>query len=222
MVCYSQVNTPTWGVEDTVLTISKTTDFGSVHDYLEIFNNSGQDVDMRWIPMFPDSWPSLWIVNFADPNQNYPDVSQVDSADFVMLDPIGFANKLIIGVSHQSYAHTDTMRFNVFPVNNREDSLILQYIIIIAQGNAWAGMASDEIDFNCFYNENESNIQLIGNAGDVKIEMFDLQGKLVKTIPNYHLNGQSSIDVADLKKQLYILKVSDGTKGVKSKKILLY
>ncbi|NRA11554.1 MAG: hypothetical protein HRT57_06340 [Crocinitomicaceae bacterium] len=50
-----QVNNSTWGVADTLITISKNTDYGPVHDYIELFNNSGQDLQMRWVCLEPTS-----------------------------------------------------------------------------------------------------------------------------------------------------------------------
>jgi len=44
---FSQVNATYWGVEDTTLQLSKHTNSGTVNDYLEWYNYSGQDLNMR-------------------------------------------------------------------------------------------------------------------------------------------------------------------------------
>jgi hypothetical protein len=100
--------------------------------------------------------------------------------------------------------------------------LILQYIIIIAQGNAWAGLALNELDFNCFYNPSIQVLQLIGNSEEVKVELFDLQGRLIKTVVSYNLKGQSSINTSDLRKQTYVVKVTDRFKGEYSRRLVIY
>ena len=142
--CTSQINGIYWGVADTNLTIEKNTDFGTVHDYLELFNYSGQDLEMRWIAHFNSSWPSLWAASFADPANWHPSIVDLDSADFTITDPIGFQNKLIIGVDHNSQAGTGTIDFKVFPIDHPEDVLWLCYGTIINQGNAFASLKDSD------------------------------------------------------------------------------
>jgi hypothetical protein len=48
------------------------------------------------------------------------------------------------------------------------------------------------------------------------MNIFDVQGKLVKSIEKNEINAQTKIDIADLPKGNYILKISTGS-GVVSK-----
>lgn len=175
----AQVNTATWGVSDTVIDIVKTTDFGPAHDYIELFNNSNQELQMRWIPKVPQGWPQLWIPNFTDPDSNYTDVRLVDSADFTLHNPVGWENKLIIGVSHQSYADSQTISFKVFPVNYPEDSLWIHFNVVINQGDAYATINDAHNDLNCYVNQLTEQIIINGDAGLDNFTIYNLNGQAV-------------------------------------------
>ena len=216
---YGQINATYWGVEDTTLSISKTTDFGIVHDYLELYNYAGQDLDMRWIAYFGDFWPSLWIASFNDPGNWSQNISHLDSADFTLTDPVGFQNKLIIGVNHQSQAGTGTISFKVFPVDHPDDFLTLHYRTSIAQGNAFASI------------ENSVDHQiLINNIGDKMISISNV--KKPTTVKIYSLTGAlihsanvqestSNLQLSHLESGFYMVECrqADGTSV--SKKIVI-
>lgn len=216
---FTQISTPTWGVDDTICTITKTTDFGIVHDYIELFNYSGGDLNMRWIIDIPPTWPVEWDANFNDPSNNYPDVLIVDSADFLITDPIGWDNKLIIGVQHHSFAATSYLRFKVFPVDHPEDSLWLYYNIIINQGEAYFGLEET--------NEPTVNIQLMGSELRINSDLEELNYMSI-----YNLNGQliysqslsgksKEIGLSASWKGIYIIQVRTETGAIIKKKVNL-
>lgn len=219
----TQVNGTHWGISDTNLNISKTTDFGTVHDYLELFNYSGQDLEMRWVAHFNLNWPSLWVVSFTDPAVWHPIISDLDSADFMITDPIGWQNKLIIGVAHQSQAGTGTVNFKVFPVDYPEDTLWLHYTTFIDQGNAYA--AIDD-----YSNSRGISIQMSGekyvsivNKLNVEstIKVYDLLGKIVYS-SELEMYADQAIDLNFLQSGMYVVSVNN-SKGIAlaKKKIVL-
>lgn len=203
----SQINNASWGVADTIITISKTTDFGPVHDYIEVFNNSGQDLQMRWKCLEPLSWPALWVTNFEDPENNHNDVQNLDSADFTLLNPPGWANKLIIGVQHMSYAHTDTVSFKVWPVNFPEDSITLHYVIIIAQGNAWASIDENSPNIKYLFDAENKTLQLGGVGSNAVVTIYSLTGQLVYSEDKYSLETSGLIDLSDYSNEILLVNV---------------
>lgn len=215
----AQVNTPSWGVEDTIIVISKTTDFGPVHDYIEVFNNSGQDLNMRWICHEPISWPALWITNFTDPPQNnYDDVQDLDSADFVLTNPVSFLNKFIIGVQHQSYAHIDTIVFEVWPLDYPQDRLFLHYVIQIDQGNAWALV--DEPDFiQKMYVDKAHQLHLIGNFDQIELNLFALNGQHLLFHQDVSHSGECLVSLEGIKSGCYIVTIQSNGKMLKKRVI---
>lgn len=127
----SQINTPTWGVEDTSFCIIKSTNFGIVHDYLELYNYAATDLQMRWVAQVSPDWPVQWEAGFSDPDSVYSNVLIEDSADFILPYPVAFSNKLILDVDHNNHLDTSYIRFKVFPVSYPADTLWLNYCVII-------------------------------------------------------------------------------------------
>ncbi|MBD3635883.1 MAG: T9SS type A sorting domain-containing protein [Crocinitomicaceae bacterium] len=216
-----QVNNTTWGVDDTILVISKTTDFGPVHDYIEVFNNAGQDLQMRWVYHEPASWPTLWETNFTDLENNYYDLQHLDSADFTLLNPPGWSNKLIIGVQHFSFAHTDTIKFKVWPIGFPEDSLWLYYVIEIAQGNAWAGIAEEQQEIDYWLDQSSRQFMFMEDVGTVDISVYDLTGRLVKRVNAFQAISHSVLDFSGLRNGTYIVDIADPLSGAHSIKVNL-
>lgn len=214
----AQISTPTWGVNDTICNISKTTDYGIVHDYIELFNYSGENLDMRWILDIPPSWPSQWDANFADPSNTYPDVLVEDSAEFVINDPIGFDNKMIIGVQHHSYAYTSYLRFKVFPIEHPEDSLWLYFNTTIAQGAAYFG--TNELSNSILFQNHVDHMNIISNEEEFSgISIFSLEGKLVF---QEKVNSHSIIlNKSDYLSGIYIVNIATISGKSLKKKIVI-
>lgn len=220
---FGQINTPTWGISDTNLSIIKTTDFGTVHDYLELFNYSGQNLEMRWVAYFSLNWPSLWMVSFTDPTAWHTVINDLDSSGFIITDPIGWQNKLIIGVAHQSQAGIGTVRFKVFPINYPEDVLWLHYTTIINQGNASAAIDKAQKPTEVFIQTMQEKYVKIVNKLNVEseVKIYNLLGKEVYS-SKLEILGDQYIDLNFLQSGMYIVSVT-GSKGVElgKKKIVL-
>ncbi|MEX1003235.1 MAG: T9SS type A sorting domain-containing protein [Crocinitomicaceae bacterium] len=205
----AQVTTSTWGVEDTVINIVKTTNYGVVHDYIEMFNYSGQDLQMRWIPAISTSWPSQWIPNFSDPDSSYTNPHLEDSADFTLLNPPEFSNKLIIGVDHQSFAANSVISFKVFPVDFPEDSIWIHYYIYIGEPEEAQVGESIHTELTFFYRAFDQQLIFSGLKEDVaELSIIDLSGKVVLAKNITSQDGSYILDVKSLKKGVFILQIN--------------
>lgn len=169
---------------ETTKSFYKATNFGTVHGYLEVVNDTGDSVLMRWISRRDSLCPSEWVFNFDDQNSNYTPVLHLDSADFYLKPPSTFLQKMIIGLNHQGIADTSSINFTVFPVDNRADSTRIQYRFFIAQGpppdtnDTASGVENPriigQIDFRW-----SSNLELTALSAFDEINCYDLNGKLV-------------------------------------------
>lgn len=220
MKANAQVTTNTWGVEDTIIVISKTTDFGPVHDYIEVFNYSGQDLNMRWICHEPFTWPTVWETDFTDTENNYNDVQHNDSADFTLLNPPGWANKLIIGVQHFSWAHTDTLRFKVWPLDFPEDSLWIKYVIIVAQGDDYFNLEEQNQSFAFSVDDAANKLSISGDSHEVDVVVYNLSGQLVHQV-NQYFPGSAPIDLGKLETGIYLVSLRANNVQVYAQKIKL-
>ena len=219
----SQIDANSWGVSDTNLFISKSTDFGTVHDYLALYNYSGQDLQMRWVKYLDSNWPSWWGLSFTDPDNYYPDILNIDSADFILPDPVGFSNKLIIGVNHQSYAWYATAHFKVFPVLYPTDTLWLHYNIEIVQGNATAAIDKESNNFTWEFIPSINQVILQGDLINYKsFTLFNLAGQKVISLNISTHSNAHFIHLPNLNAGIYLMQIKDQSdRVIGTKKIIL-
>jgi hypothetical protein len=214
----SQINTPTWGVDDTSNCTVKSIEFIMVHDYIQLFNNSGADQQMRWIRYTDPDWPIQWQAGFTDPDSFYVDVLTEDTAEFIMLDPIEFSNQLIINVDHNNHVDTSYLRFKVYPVTAPADSLWLNFCIIITMPDV--SVSEFHKDLQLVYDANHQTIFCKGELNsELTISLFDLNGKLIlqqKISDEFEL-----ISVSDFEPGIYFAKIS-GADFELTKKVALY
>jgi hypothetical protein len=203
------------------VTIIKTTDHGIAHEYIELYNISGGDLDMRWVRTVPPTWPTEWWgANYGDPDNYYADLIDQDSADFVLTDPVELGNKLIIGVTHNAYAANSVMKVTVFPIADRADSLVLIYNIFINQGDAYASLEGVEGTQPSFY-YNAVNSELIFSNlpdGTSEISIYDLGGKLVL---QDQTNGEKRSIGDQLKAGMYVVELKMANNELVRQKIVL-
>lgn len=214
----SQINTPTWGVDDTSNCTVKSIEFIMVHDYIQLFNNSGANQQMRWIRYTDPNWPVQWQAGFTDPDSFYVDVLIEDTAEFVMLDPIEFSNQLIINVDHNNHVDTSFMRFKVYPLAAPADSLWLNFCIIITMPDVSAGEVEHSLEL--IYNADQQTIYFKGDVNsEILISLFDMNGKTIlqqKVTAPFEL-----ISVSQFERGIYFAKIS-GTDFELTKKVALY
>lgn len=199
----SQINTSTWGVDDTTICIIKTTDFGIVHDYIELFNYFGADLNMRWILETPTTWPTPWDAGFSDPTNVYSDVLPEDTADFILPYPVAFDNQLIIDVDHNNHINESYLRFKVFPIDHPEDSLWLKFCIIIQSPDAGI---DEENNFNCRYDMMSNQILFdVPLMCHLNFIICTLDSKMVSkgTISS----GESTLHLPELEDGTYIIRL---------------
>jgi len=201
----AQINTPTWGVDDTSNCTVKSIDFIMVHDYIQLFNNSGSDQQMRWIRYTDPNWPLQWEAGFTDPDSFYVDVLIEDTAEFIMLDPIEFSNQLIINVDHNNHIDTSYLRFKVYPVATPADSLWLNFCIIITMPDVSVGEIQNELEL--IHDPNQQTIYCKGEVNsELTISLFDMNGKII--LEQKISSAFELISVSQFQSGIYFAKIS--------------
>ena len=94
------------------------------------------------------------------------------------------------------------------PANNS-----MLYIDNLAFSGSAAGITESNLNtmVSVYPNPAQDKLNIaLGNAGKTisNMEIFDIQGKLIKVLELKSLNSQTSIDIADLRKGVYILKLT--------------
>lgn len=204
----AQVYTNTWGVEDTTICLIKSTNFVMVHDYIEMYNTSGNDLQMQWEFFAAPDWPVEWEAGFTDPDSIYTNVLVEDTGQFLLPYPVEFSNKLIINVDHNNHIDTSYLKFKVYPVSFPADTLWLTYCIIITTPDLSSGSVEEQ-DYQMFYNQVEQKIffkHVI--TEDAIISVYDVNGKLI--LERIVSDQTEEIFLAEFEKGIYLVKMRMG------------
>lgn len=187
---------------DTLFEFHKTTNFGIVHWYLEIFNPDNVDTTLRWKVHFSDSFPSEWVINFEDQTANHTNVLDGDSADFVLKPDLDFPQKLVIGCDHNEVASKgDTVRFDIYHPENPEAFESIYFVFFIEEGQPFGLSPPRGKKLNVYPNPFHNTLEVKGTD---QLELYDSFGKHVRT---YHSTGPiHHLDLHKLKKGVYYLR----------------
>lgn len=121
-----------FGVDVNYRLLNKPVNAGILHHFIQARNYTGDTLQMRWVKSVQGNPPAAWTVNFADPQQNHPDISALDSADFTFPDSSNWVyNKFVIGINPNGAAGSAIWRFNIFEKQNPADSLQIEYEVIV-------------------------------------------------------------------------------------------
>ena len=173
-----------YSVSDTLKILSKSTDFGILHDFIQIENNSGQDLNMRWIQRFDAGFPSSWIPSIQDPDNWYNPCDTIDSADFVLKINPGSGNKMVIGLDHQNSVGAGVVYYTLFPVSNRSDSTTIAFSINISEGTGVTSiskqLSKDTFEIFIFPNPTNGQFLISGLIIGDELSIHDITGQLIE------------------------------------------
>lgn len=181
----------TYHFPSTFKAFNKTTNFGTVHGYLDVVNDSGDTVPMRWVSKRGASCPAPWYINFDDQNNYHAPVLDGDSADFDLHPPGTFNQKMIIGLAHNGATGSGSVFFNVFPLDDRSDSTQIEYYFVITPGTI------DTSDTNGNPPDTTDTASFIADIDFAKFahiawgeELVITLERSLETLRLIHLNGQ--------------------------------
>lgn len=112
--------------------LAKDLSFGTLHDKLEVTNETTDTLQLNWKLTFSGKVPSGWSINFSDPENYYPLVIEGQDEDF-QLKPDSTGN-LIVGVTHNGQTGSGYLIFRVVNQNLLSDSLLFVYSVVVSQG----------------------------------------------------------------------------------------
>ncbi len=112
--------------------LAKDLSFGTLHDKLEVTNETTDTLLLNWKLTFSGKVPSGWSINFSDPENYYPVVVEGQDEDF-QLKPDSTGN-LIVGVTHNGQTGSGYLIFRVVNQNLVSDSLLFVYSVEVSQG----------------------------------------------------------------------------------------
>ena len=208
LFCEMVFSQPIFTVYEPISTLYKTTDFGTLHNYIQISNLTTQDFPMVWISDFggTDGCPTKWNISLNDPDSAYIPLLDGDSSTFILSGSDSLGNKLIIGVDHNGMLGSCLIGFKIYPLNNIADSINVGFDVEVTQGGGSTALKELlKIDENKIYpNPSSGMVYLTDNAK--YLQVYDYLGRL---LVKSGLNGQSLFDLSFLPSGVYLIKVTE-------------
>lgn len=193
-------------IPDTNIVITKSTNFGVLHDFAEIVNLTSDSLDMRWLCRFSADLPQEWSVSLDDQDNYHPVLVSGDSSNFTLHTDTVFPNKMIIGIMHNGTTGTGTITPTVFPATDRSDSAHINFIVTVTKGSGGTGLEIAKAEFEAIID----NDQLTIHSGKLMkhLAAFDLNGRKVLGLsPN---SMQARIDIRSWPAGYYTLVIAPG------------
>ncbi len=176
------INAQSFGVSDTLKILSKTTDFGVLHDFIQLENFSGKDLAMRWKQTISPGFPSAWIPSIQDPDNWYNHCDTVDSADFVLPDSTTFSDKMVIGLDHQQMVGAGFIYYQLFPIDDPTDTINIAFSLNVSEGTGTTGLDKlSATTLEIYPNPASDEIRIIKPTElgiDFSIRLIDANGKV--------------------------------------------
>lgn len=187
---------------DTIYVSGPSTEFELVA-YADLDNLSENAVDLRWVRI-TNNLSSGWTSTICDVNFCYPDVT--DSADFTIA---GSASGNIDGHFYlNGNTGEGTMRVRVYEVNNPSNSLVITYIAS-ATGLSTSNLLKKSLKVYPVPAVDFLNIEINQPRQDATAEIYNMIGKRVQYFSLK--DGKTRVNVGQLPKGQYILRVYNGT-----------
>ncbi len=161
--------------KDTAL-LSKDFSFGTLHDKLLVTNETSDSLSLNWKLTFSGKVPNAWSINFSDPENSYPTVTEGQDEDFVLKsDSTG---KLIVGVTHNGQTGFGYLQFRV--VNNQvlSDSILFVFSVEVTQGSI--GIVEHVSPVKILVEPNAT----VFYAANAQISLYQLDGRLLRESMN--------------------------------------
>lgn len=191
-------------VQNPFVNLIKTTDYGVMHEYIQINNLSGQEFDMRWICEIPNKsgCPAGWDIILNDPDTTTDPLNHNDSSDFV-LQTDDYYNKLIIGVTHNGVLGSCNINFRIFPLQDPSNVTLAGFNVGVTQGT---GVGVNELTItskdNIVYPNPSAGLFYI-NKEVISGSVFNLLGEKVIEV------NSNKIDLSNYENGVYIANLQN-------------
>ncbi len=188
----------TFTVSDTVQNVYKNTTFGTVHGYVQLTNQTQNNLNLRWKLSITGKYPPSWVFSAADPDTNYNPVFSGDSADFTLDLVSTTTNKIIYGLDHKGEPGSAQMHFYIFDPANPAENVTVHFNLYILDATGIPSHLYND------YFEIKNNTIYIKNAKNIKaIRIISLNGALIY---KEEISENKHIELPD-KSSIYIIEI---------------
>lgn len=198
-----------FSVDDTVKNIYKSTLSSTPpHEYFQLYNNSGNDINMRWKVNHSETfYPPQWQIAVQD-NVTYHNPAP-DSADFVLPDTVGAMDKIIINIYHNGIAGNGVYAVDLINLDSVSEVITVKFVIEIYYQNdvLSAGIIPLQVYPNpCLGYLQVKSVDLYN--GNTRIFLLSGDGRQIEINKN-QLNSSNIIDLNNIESGFYMIIAVD-------------
>ena len=194
------LNAQIYQVTTTHKNMVKTTDYGIMHEFIQIDNLIGTDFGMRWVALqgSKSGCPTQWDIGVSDPDSAYATVNDNDSADFILSGTNSTNNKIILSVNHNGTVGDCAVNFRIYPLSDPSDITIIGFNVSVLPGSTGLDEINSKSEEYGYPNPVKNNYTFKEQVKYFKI--FDIDGRLL-----IEGNDAKVIDFSGLNNGTYIV-----------------
>lgn len=215
---YPKVCSQVFYFQNTETTLNKETNQSPAHWYIEIHSNLEVDTVLRWRSEFQNI-PEEWDINLDCQTVNFPEVYDLDSADFILTNKNEIANngsipqKLVIGATLNDTPGKGTILFDIYDPNEPENSEQIKFNFFISLSESASSQTNNKSEIILF---NEGIIKN-NTSRDLECAIFDAQGRSI----HYTNTFKNDIDLSKFRGEVVFINIVDLDREVHHLKVVL-
>lgn len=194
--------------------IVKNTNYGILHEYIQIDNLLNQDFGMRWIADVggKSGCPTGWLIGISDPDSVYTTIISGDSADFILSGTDSVGNKMVISVAHNGLPGDCSVNFRLYELSNPNTITNIGFNITVTPGPVGI---DEDVEMKKIGYPNPTKSIYYFNANIKKCILYDVLGNLVVERVNV-----TELDMSNFSNGTYLILLEDENGEYHQEKII--
>ncbi len=176
-----------------------------VYNYSNLTNNSDGELQLRWVKIMGEDFPSDWTTTVQDPQTFWND-NAVDSADFVLGVEATFLDKIIMQFYPNGQPGMGSAQFKVYNINNPDDMVYVNYnVTVLGDPTAIDITPQPQNSLHTYPNPAQDVLHISTNQLWGNLAIIDLNGRIVWQA-NTYFEQPKQLDIRFLTAGIYFLK----------------
>ncbi len=167
-----------FGLEHDTIFSSKSVDFFTFYLPNDFYNDSGQDLQLRWVKEAVienyevgghggQNNTGLWDYSIQDPQNFYTDGAAVDSADFVLQSEVNTLDKFIVQVYPNDVIGNVFFSFSIYEIGNPDNIIQVHFDYTATASTSSSSFPISDLGINVFPNPVSDALQFEMNQEQI-------------------------------------------------------
>ena len=191
-----------FNVDTTYTVLNKTVDQSPAHWYINITSNISVDTTLRWKTSF-SRMPGEWVIGFDDQTNTYSDLSDGDSADFILQANPPVIQKLVISNTMNRRTGNASVFFDIYDPNTPSQVTTIEYEFNVRESELNSVSTID--DKTPLFGLRDGALWFHSKLIGSECRIIDLNGRTVYS----NTVSATSQYLPDLNSGIYIINIPD-------------